>query len=173
MILYKDILDSVNSEAGCYELHDAFLAEGYSISFNGRVDCAGDIFLLVGNISAEYHTACDRCLKDITISIDDEVSIALSPDMEHELTREREADDVNSEGVALGDDEAGIVFTEREGFDLHSILESEVILATPTKCLCKDDCKGLCSNCGADLNEGKCGCKDVPTGALSKLADLK
>ena len=36
--------------------------------------------------------------------------------------------------------------------------EEAVLLNLPTTLLCREDCKGLCINCGADLNEGECSC---------------
>lgn len=44
-------------------------------------------------------------------------------------------------------------------FDVDEFVYSEVVLSLPTKHLCRDDCKGLCSVCGKDLNTGDCGCR--------------
>ncbi len=43
--------------------------------------------------------------------------------------------------------------------DITPDLREEIMLNFPLKPLCKSDCKGLCINCGEDLNEGKCVCK--------------
>ena len=43
--------------------------------------------------------------------------------------------------------------------ELESDVRDFALLAVPMKKLCKDDCKGLCSNCGKDLNEGDCECE--------------
>jgi uncharacterized protein len=43
--------------------------------------------------------------------------------------------------------------------NLDELVEEDVNLALPTKYLCKDDCKGLCSSCGKNLNNGQCDCK--------------
>ena len=42
--------------------------------------------------------------------------------------------------------------------DTNELAKSEILLHWPMKILCKDDCKGLCSKCGADLNYEECGC---------------
>lgn len=75
-------------------------------------------------------------------------------------------------------EKAGIVFatdpsaTETEGYyplpgraqdiDLSEPLREEVLLALPRFVECRPDCKGLCPTCGADLNEGPCGCGAAP-----------
>ena len=40
-------------------------------------------------------------------------------------------------------------------------VRDEIILDYPIRILCKPDCKGLCLSCGANLNEGACGCEPV------------
>jgi uncharacterized protein len=50
-------------------------------------------------------------------------------------------------------------FVEDSGFiDLTPIMREEGILAVPMQALCKPDCKGLCSECGQNLNHGSCNC---------------
>ncbi len=44
--------------------------------------------------------------------------------------------------------------------DISKDVRDYMILSTPTKRLCKEDCKGLCVKCGADLNEKQCDCND-------------
>lgn len=44
--------------------------------------------------------------------------------------------------------------------DISKDVRDYMILSTPMKRLCKEDCKGLCVKCGADLNEKKCDCND-------------
>ena len=46
--------------------------------------------------------------------------------------------------------------------DLSEAIREEVGLAVPTYALCREDCAGLCPRCGADLNEGPCGCDPAP-----------
>lgn len=42
--------------------------------------------------------------------------------------------------------------------DLLPVIREQIILATPLQAICRDDCIGLCQNCGANLNSGKCSC---------------
>src|SRR4029077_12174807 len=58
--------------------------------------------------------------------------------------------------------------------DLDPIVREQVLLALPLSVLCKEDCKGLCPECGQDLNERECGHKPAnPLNPFAKLKDLK
>jgi len=59
-----------------------------------------------------------------------------------------------------------------EYVDLTADIRETMLLAFPNYPLCRDDCKGLCSQCGADLNQGACGCRrraDNPWDRLDQL----
>ena len=59
--------------------------------------------------------------------------------------------------------------------DLDPVVREQVLLALPVSVVCRDDCKGLCSTCGQDLNEQDCGhgkVKEVDV-RLAKLKDIK
>ena len=47
-----------------------------------------------------------------------------------------------------------------DDIDLTEALFSTLLFETPYVVLCKPDCKGLCPHCGANLNEGDCGCTE-------------
>ena len=60
--------------------------------------------------------------------------------------------------------------------DISDDVRTEITLALPMNLLCRDDCRGLCPECGADLNREKCSCKPKPTrgsGVWDALDDLK
>ena len=56
--------------------------------------------------------------------------------------------------------------------DIDDLLESAFILGMDTIILCREDCKGLCPRCGADLNEGDCGCGKESDPRLAVLEQL-
>ena len=62
-------------------------------------------------------------------------------------------------------------------FDAAGPIEAALVYATPFVILCKEDCKGLCPTCGADLNEGPCACDssdDIdPDNPFAVLKNLK
>lgn len=63
-------------------------------------------------------------------------------------------------------------FTE-EGIDIAPLVRDTILTAQPLRNLCRDDCRGLCSRCGADLNRGDCGCdRRSLDPRMAGLADL-
>lgn len=83
---------------------------------------------------------CDRCADEITLDFEVEVRHGLV----HTLNDEDNDDYILLEDMQL---------------DLKQLTLEDIYLALPGKLLCKDDCKGLCPQCGANLNEGSCNCK--------------
>jgi uncharacterized protein len=57
------------------------------------------------------------------------------------------------------DDEDPFFIDESHLVDVGEVLREYALLELPMQPLCKPDCKGLCPNCGADLNAGDCGCE--------------
>ena len=60
-----------------------------------------------------------------------------------------------------------------DSVDVTEDLREEILLHVPAFPLCDEECKGVCSQCGADLNKGSCGCKkEEGPNAWSALDDL-
>ena len=51
-----------------------------------------------------------------------------------------------------------LTWYEGEEIDVSPMLRERMLLALPTLPLCREDCRGLCAQCGSDLNAGPCGC---------------
>ena len=47
-----------------------------------------------------------------------------------------------------------------ETLDLENMIIDNIRLSLPIKFLCKEDCKGVCTKCGINLNNGQCNCKE-------------
>ena len=56
------------------------------------------------------------------------------------------------------EDEEEKDYIDGYNLDVDKLVFGEILLLIPGKTLCKEDCKGLCLRCGANLNEGECGC---------------
>lgn len=48
---------------------------------------------------------------------------------------------------------------KNDSIDLTKMLEDKIIMTIPVSFLCKEDCKGICFNCGKNLNDGECECE--------------
>jgi uncharacterized protein len=61
-----------------------------------------------------------------------------------------------------------------EGIELDDLVKEEILLAMPGHTLCREECKGLCANCGVDLNQNNCDCatKQIDS-RWEKLKDLQ
>ncbi|MGE3955301.1 MAG: DUF177 domain-containing protein [Vicinamibacterales bacterium] len=107
-----------------------------------------DKFHLVGRVKTTLEMPCSRCLEPFTIAVDAPFDLRYQPHTEHHGGGEREveADDIDT------------AFYENDEIDLGQLMQEQFYLALPMKPLCKDDCKGLCPNCGTNLNKATCDC---------------
>ena len=114
-------------------------------------------------LHTEVEVTCCRCLKRFASPLEIDFEEEYFPVI-----------DVNS-GVALSLPEEPGCFTidTRHILDLSEAVRQYVLLVIPMKPLCREDCAGICSVCGRNLNDGKCGCKvteiDPRWSKLSKL----
>lgn len=122
----------------------------------GRVYNEAGVLHLEGELTAEMVCICDRC----GCEFDSVKTTVLDATIVEEDTG------VNPELFILEGDE----------IDLDEILSTCFILDMETKFLCREDCKGLCSRCGSNLNLGPCGCRkeiDPRFAVLEQLLDKK
>ena len=116
----------------------------------GRVLKAGDEFLLEGKLHAAFSLNCSRCLKDFLRPFEFDISATYVNPPKGRPGKVRAADLDEDESIMFFDDE----------IDLLSGIHEELVLNIPVKPLCKEDCRGLCVQCGADLNEDECACRE-------------
>ena len=129
--------------------------------FQTPVDCSGEIENRAGVVRLVFcvkfvlSLACDRCLKPFQ----QEKTL----NFEHILVQKLNS--ANDDYLVCAD---GVL-------DLEELVRTDVLLELPTKVLCSEDCRGLCSQCGKNLNEGSCTCEkkqiDPRLAVLSQLLD--
>ncbi len=133
------------------------LAGTFSMNLSIRNEEKGCV-LLQGSGTLICKDVCDRCLT----ALDTEVPIQI----EERIT----------EGEIRG--EAGDEAEERsylDGYELDTdrLIEVYAAGAYPMKILCKEDCLGICSKCGHNLNEGDCGCdRFVPDPRMAAIGEI-
>lgn len=107
---------------------------------------ASDKVRLVGSINALVAFECDRCLKPIEMPVSQSFDLVYLPPLgigdEHEL----------------GDQDLDTGFYQGEAIDVDDLVREQVELALPMARLCTEECQGLCPECGANLNQGRCSC---------------
>ena len=101
---------------------------------------------LVGSVTATVAFECDRCLSSLAAKVEQSFDLLYLPPLgmgdEHELH----------------DDDLSIAFYQGQAIDLDDLVREQVELTLPMARLCGEACRGLCAECGANLNEGQCAC---------------
>ncbi|MEF9958373.1 MAG: DUF177 domain-containing protein [Niameybacter sp.] len=113
----------------------------YKARVYGTIEKRQELFAVTGYVDVTLEMICDRCMRTFEYPLhailDDQFS--------------------NSEQLLLEDED--IKRVTRSSIDLSdSILES-IAMAMPMKAVCKDNCKGMCLKCGANLNVDTCTCE--------------
>ena len=106
-------------------------------------------FRLVGRVATALEQNCSRCLEPFRLSIDAPFDIRYLPQSENRGAEENEVEE----------DDLSDAFYRDEQIDLMQLMEEQFYLALPMKPLCREDCKGLCPNCGTNWNENTCDCQ--------------
>lgn len=119
---------------------------------------------LQGRLQATLTLICDRCLSSYDREVNTELQVLFeveSDDSWHLKDLEYKIPDLDT------------VLLEEPVLDLDDVLRQQLYLALPMKKLCTEQCRGICSQCGTDLNHGACGCadenKDSPFAVLAQL----
>ena len=111
-----------------------------------------DKFRLVGRVRTELELSCSRCLEPFRFPVDaafDQRYLPQSSQTTAEGERELEEDDLETS------------YYSEDQIDLDELVREQFYLTLPMKPLCREDCKGLCGQCGTNLNTATCGCAPV------------
>jgi uncharacterized protein len=105
-------------------------------------------YRVAGHLTGEIELACGRCLEPFTLPIASDFDLRYVPRTENAGEGEREVEE----------DDLATAFYDAEQIDLMHLIMEQFQLAMPMKALCSEGCKGLCPNCGTNLNTGSCDC---------------
>ena len=126
------------------------------VRVDGRLQGTGEgRYYWHGKLGAEIRTECRRCLTPVQVPVAADVGALFTEDAEA-------ADDPDSYPLPPRAIE----------IDLRPAVREELALAVPAYVVCREDCRGLCPQCGNDLNAGPC-CDPAPDPRWRALADLK
>jgi uncharacterized protein len=118
--------------------------------------------LVQGRLVAPARTECVRCLMPVDVVLALDLEEEFRPTIE--LPGGPQPDTVPEDRATLID--------ELNVLDLQEVVRQGLILAAPAHALCRPDCRGLCPRCGADLNDGPCGCQPETDARWSGLRSL-
>ena len=127
------------------------------VAVRGRLQSIGEgRFYWQGTARTVVQGECRRCLIPVATPLQLEIGALFTQDAD-----------------ALDDPDSYPVAPEATAIDVTAAVREELMLAAPRFVACRDDCKGLCPQCGKDLNAGPCDCAPVTDARWQPLQALK
>jgi uncharacterized protein len=109
---------------------------------------SGQEIFFKGSFGGTLEGTCSRCLRNYSFSLGKDFDFVLSSDPSEQGGKVGELDR----------EDLGLSYYSTEEIDLAPLIKEQVMLALPTRPLCHENCRGLCSSCGIDLNQETCAC---------------
>ena len=120
---------------------------------------------LRGRLATSLELQCARCLDPVPQDVKREFELLYRP----------LGADAGRDELSVTDAEAEIGYYQGDGLLLEDVLREQVLLALPLKVTCREECKGLCPQCGKNMNQEKCSCsvavEDPRWAALKEVRD--
>lgn len=150
---------SISGDDPLWEGLDLTLGGPVTVDLDVRATASGQV-IVSGTMRAPFGRQCRRCLEPVERTVESEVDLLWTvPD--------QLADDDEVEGVRVLD-------IGSNELDLGPALREDMALAAPMYVVCAEDCRGLCPQCGQNLNEGECDCVlEEPDSRWDALRALK
>jgi uncharacterized protein len=145
--------------------------ESFGLEAGGRLVCrmerSDDQSIHVrGRLQAQLRVNCSRCLEPFAFPVSEDLDFFYLPH------RPEEGVDEEEDEVQLSDHEMVVTYYHGRSLDLGDMIREQFFLAVPMKRLCRENCAGLCSVCGANRNLRPCECRPDPDLRLAGLKTL-
>lgn len=125
-----------------------------------------------GHFQGAVTVACSRCVEPVELPIDEQIRVTFMP--QHELPDDdADAAAGDEDGTEVTEEDVDVFAFDGEVVDLEPLFRDQFVLAVPYAPLCKEDCKGLCPQCGIDRNTATCTCEPPIDPRLAALKGLK
>ncbi len=168
------------------------------VELAGRLDRVDNVaFRLGGSFNATVELSCVRCLEPLRLELDESLDLLFlppsanvgpgkpdkpdKPDNPHRPDKPGRASKSSrsskpgrrDEEGELKDEDLAVSFYQDDKIDVGLLIREQVYLALPMKPICRDDCQGLCSGCGTNLNSSSCNCaREAVDPGLASLKTL-
>jgi uncharacterized protein len=140
------------------------------VSFETVVRKDKQAYRLVGRARTTLEMTCSRCTEPFRVPTEAEFDLRYLPHRENTAAGKQDRDD----GHEIEEDDLSTAYYRDETIDLGDLVREQLYLALPMKPLCAEDCRGLCPQCGTDLNRGSCDCRtEWHDARFDKLKALK
>jgi len=151
-------------------MRENLIPEKYAGSL--RIGKVNDNIHLDGSLNLVFKSSCHRCLKEFPFSLDIPLNMNLTPQYHSD---EEPSFQSKQEELELNADDLDFSFYDGHEINLSDIVGEQVVLALPPVFTCSENCKGLCAQCGQNLNEVACLCapKDIANAPWAALKTLK
>ncbi len=145
-----------------FEHDDASLQEPVATDF--ILTHKGKDLRVEGTIQTAIRFQCSRCLTEYTSPLKTRFDLCYLP----------QSDWKPDEEIELKYEDMDIAYYDGVALDVDLLVLEQIELMMPMKLVCREDCRGLCPSCGADLNQGACPCKsDSVDSRLAVLRDFR
>src|SRR5207244_13446979 len=108
---------------------------------------------------------------DVKLELDEKLLVTFMPPSEMPADDDTVA--ANEDGAEIATEDLDLFPWDGDKIDLEPLFREQFVLAIPYAPLCREDCKGLCPQCGIDLNTGTCTCEKPVDPRLAGLKGLK
>ncbi|MGB6597236.1 MAG: DUF177 domain-containing protein [Candidatus Acidiferrum sp.] len=146
------------------DYHSSEIKQAATLEVTATAELLEGQIRIEGQLETKIEMVCARCLEPVIEDVNRSFDLFYAPLPKGAKPKEDR----------LKDDDTEIGFYEGDGLFLADVLREQVLLALPLKVICQSDCRGLCPNCGANLNHEECRCETHSTDPrLAPLARLK
>jgi uncharacterized protein len=149
-LAHEKISFEASFEPGVVDFGSEVVRQIGTLDWSASAERAGNEIRISGSLNAVVELPCSRCLEPARMAISKPFDL---------FFRERDEQMFDEdEEVELSETETRTAFFTGTQLAITDILREQILLALPMKALCTVDCKGLCPQCGTNLNFGSCNC---------------
>jgi uncharacterized protein len=123
------------------------------------------LYEVEGHFETRIRINCSRCLKDFETPLASDFALTYAREVQGMM------DVLDEKEIELKLEEVGLLYFRGEEINLQQGIQEQIVMAFPVQPLCAKDCRGLCPQCGSDLNQEDCECEQ--NSKENKFAVLK
>ena len=121
-----------------------------------------DGYIVSMDMKGDVKIECSRCLEPFSMDIKNVSNVLVTTEKPTEQNKELSVEDLMVEYI-----------DDYEKFNLTDFVREEILIQTPIKPLCDENCQGICSVCGGNKNENQCDCESKIEKDFSPFSKLK
>jgi uncharacterized protein len=133
------------------------------VGVTGRLRKHDDRYHLEATVRALLELPCGRCLEPFELPVSVDVDLTYVP--------QPAGPAAEGDEIEVAEEDLSTAYYRDQVLDLGDMMREQIYLALPMRPLCREDCRGLCPECGTNRNTGRCDC--APQWEDPRLAGLK